>query len=71
MKELKGYKRVTLKKGEATRIDFTLRKCDMGFYDNQGKYTLEEGLFRIYVGGTSKAVLDTEISVSFGKGEVK
>lgn len=70
VKELKGYKRVMLKKGEATRIDFTLRKCDMGFYDNQGKYTLEEGLFRIYVGGNSKDVLDTEISVSFRKGEV-
>ena len=43
----------------------------MGFYDNQGKYTLEDGLFRIYVGGNSKEVLDKEISVSFRKGEVK
>ncbi len=71
VKELKGYKRVTLKKGESARIDFTLRKCDMGFYDNQGKYTLEDGLFLIYVGGNSKDVLDKEISVSFRNGEVK
>ena len=37
----------------------------MGFYDNKGKYRLESGLFRIFVGGSSRAVLEREIRLSF------
>ena len=37
----------------------------MGFYDNKGKYRLESGLFRIFAGGSSRAVLEREIRLSF------
>ena len=65
VKELKGYERVTLAAGQSKEVKLTLRKCDMGFYNNQGKYVCEDGLFRIYVGGNSCDVLDGEVRVNF------
>ena len=65
VRELKGYKRVELKEGEEKEVTFALDKKDMGFYDNSGKYRLENGLFRLYVGANSRDALATEISVTF------
>lgn len=65
VKELKNYARVELAAGESKEITLSLRKCDMGFYDNQGKYLLENGLYRIYVGGNSRDCLMEEIRVKF------
>ena len=38
---------------------------DMGFYDNSGKYLLEDGLFKIFAGGSSRDCLEEEIMVKF------
>ena len=63
VKELKGYKRITLNPGEEKKVSFSLKKQDMGFYDNNGKYILEDGLFRIFVGGNSMDTLMREIYI--------
>ena len=65
VKELKDYCRVTLAPGEEREIRFTLPKQAMGFYDNEGRYRLEDGLFRIFVGGSSRDCLMQEIRLSF------
>lgn len=65
VKELKGYKRVELEAGEEKEVSFVLYKKDMGFYDNAGKYRLEDGLFRICAGGNSRDLLEEEITVRF------
>ncbi len=65
VKELKDYRRVRLGPGEAEEVRFTLPKKDMGFYDNEGKYRLEDGLFRLYVGGSSRDCLMQEICLTF------
>lgn len=65
LKELKGYVRVPLLAGEKKEVTFTLLKKDMGFYDNEGKYRLEDGLFRIYAGGNSEELLEKEVRVAF------
>ena len=67
VKELKDYQRVTLAPGEEKQIRFTLPKAAMGFYDNEGRYRLEDGLFRIYVGGSSRDTLMREVCCSFTK----
>ncbi len=54
VKELKGYKRVTLLPGEETRVKISIQKDDLGFYDNSGSYVKENGLFRFFVGGNSR-----------------
>jgi beta-glucosidase len=65
VRELKNYARVTLKPGEEKEVRFTLQKKDMGFYDNAGRYRLEDGLFRIFVGGSSRDGLMQEIELKF------
>lgn len=65
VKELKGYKRVELAPGEEKEVSFVLDKKDMGFYDNAGKYRLEDGLFRIFAGTNSGDALEAEITVAF------
>lgn len=65
VKELRDYVRVELAAGESKEITLSLRKCDMGFYNNQGKYVCEDGLFRIYVGGNSRDCEMEEIKVKF------
>ncbi len=65
VRELKDYARVTLKPGEEKEVRFTLKKKDMGFYDNAGQYRLEDGLFRLFVGGSSRDGLMQEITLKF------
>ena len=35
------------------------------FYDNTGKYRLEDGLFRIFAGANSRDLLEEEITIAF------
>lgn len=65
VKELKGFRRVELEAGEERTVCLELKKQDMGFYNNQGEYVLEDGLFRIYAGGNSRDCLCEEIRVAF------
>ena len=65
VKELKDYQRITLEPGEEKTLFFCLPKKEMGFYDNSGRYLLEDGLFRIFVGGSSRDCLTQEIRLAF------
>ncbi|SFG39350.1 beta-glucosidase [Lachnospiraceae bacterium C7] len=65
IKELKGYKKVSLQPGESQTVTLTLDKSEMGFYNNMGQYVLENGLFKIYVGGNSKDTLVSKININF------
>ena len=65
VKELKDYQRLTLAPGEEREVRFTLPKAAMGFYDNDGKYRLESGLFRVFVGGSSRETLQHELRITF------
>ena len=53
MKELKGFERVTLRAGEKRRVEITVKAEDLGFYNAQNKYVVEEGEFGIAVGTSS------------------
>lgn len=64
-KELKGYAKVELQPGERRRVVLELDKKDMGFYMDSGEYVLEDGLFRIFVGGNSAQCLKQEIELKF------
>lgn len=45
VKELKGFQRVELEAGEKCKVHLELKKRDMGFYDNKGKYLWKTGCF--------------------------
>ena len=65
VKELRDFAKVELAPNEEKCVELTLKKAEMGFYDNQGQYVKEDGLFRIYVGGNSKDCLCKEIRIKF------
>lgn len=65
VRELKGFRKVELAAGEEAAAELELKKQDMGFYDNEGRYVLEDGLFRIYAGGNSRDCLCEEVEIQF------
>ncbi|WP_179318113.1 beta-glucosidase BglX [Winogradskyella helgolandensis] len=60
VKELKGFELVEIKAGETKTISFTLNKETLGFYDNNGDFIIEPGDFKVFVGGSSISVLETD-----------
>lgn len=67
VKELKAFGKVTLEPGESREVTLTLAKKDMGFYNDEMEYCLEDGAFIFYVGGNSRDCLEEERRVTFGK----
>ena len=58
VKELKSFRMVELKPGESKSIEFILDKSSFGFFDNDGKYIIEPGKFKVYIGGSSYTDLE-------------
>ena len=54
IKELRGFKRVSLQQGESKVITFNLDKFDFAFYDSEMNYIVEAGEFDILVGNSSR-----------------
>ncbi len=53
-KELKGYEKVFLKKGESRQVSITLDDEAFAFWDiHSDRFVVEPGTFRIFVGGSS------------------
>lgn len=57
VKELKGFKKISLNAGESKIVSFELTEKELGFYNNQGKFIVEPGEFDIMVGTNSIKVL--------------
>jgi beta-glucosidase len=56
IKELKGFKRVTLKPGEKETIKFTLGEEELAFYDINMNLVVEPGLYEVMVGSSSEDI---------------
>ena len=56
VKELKGFQKVTLKKGESRQLTFHLSADDLKFYNDDLKFVAEPGEFQVMVGGNSRDV---------------
>ena len=63
VKELKAFEKVTLAAGEKTRVQLTLRKEEMGFFDDEMQYHVEPGTFLIYVGTSSRDCLCARVAM--------
>ncbi|MEM7708858.1 MAG: glycoside hydrolase family 3 N-terminal domain-containing protein [Pseudomonadota bacterium] len=61
VKELKGFQRVTLGPGEATRVVFELKPEDLAFYGRDNQLRTEPGEFHVFIGGDSA----TELRAAF------
>ncbi|SFC34571.1 beta-glucosidase [Flagellimonas taeanensis] len=56
-RELKGFQKVFLKKGEKKEITITLSPDDLKFYNSQLEFVSESGEFEVFVGTNSDAQL--------------
>lgn len=56
VKELKGFEKVHLKKGESKTVSFSISPELLKFYNHQLKYDWEEGAFDIMIGTNSSDV---------------
>jgi beta-glucosidase len=59
IRELKGFKKVFLKRGEAREVTLTLVPKDIKFYNSSLEFVSEPGEFEIFVGTDSAADLKT------------
>jgi beta-glucosidase len=61
VKELKGFEKIALKKGESKTVSFEISSEDLKFYNIDMKNVAEAGSFEVFVGGNS----DTDRKASF------
>ncbi|MDQ0064998.1 beta-glucosidase BglX [Chryseobacterium lathyri] len=62
VKELKGFQKIFIKKGESKKVDFKLTPEDLKFFDNDLNYDWESGEFDIMVGTNSQDVQTKRIN---------
>jgi beta-glucosidase len=54
VKELKGFEKVLIKANSTATVSFVLTEKELGFYDNNGKFIVENGEFDLLVGTNSQ-----------------
>jgi len=64
VRALAGFRRVSLKPGEARTVDLQLTPKELGLYNQSMKFVVEPGKFRVFVGGSSVGGLEGEFEVS-------
>ncbi len=65
VKELKGFKKIFLKKGEQTEISFILCSDDLRFYNSGMEYIAEPGEFKVYAGANSVSLKEGSFSLTY------
>jgi beta-glucosidase len=58
---------ISLEPEGSERVIVTLSEAELGFYKNDGTWTVENGKFKIYVGGSSATSLHSEIQYQKNK----
>ena len=56
VQELKGFERISLKKGESKTVTFTINADLLKFYNSKLEYVCEPGEFQVMVGPNSRDV---------------
>jgi beta-glucosidase len=57
MKELKGFKKEMIRKGETQTVAFEISEKDLRFYNSQLNFDSEPGEFEVFIGGNSDQLL--------------
>jgi beta-glucosidase len=63
LKELKGFNKILLKKGESKIIAFEIDESALSFYRKDMTFGIEPGEFKVYVGGNSRDVLEASFKL--------
>ncbi len=63
VKELKAFQKIDLSPGQWRELTFALSVADFAFYTTSGKWEVEPGEFRMFVGGNSRDVKEGGFTV--------
>jgi len=66
VRELRGFRRVTLNPGETRTLTFRLGPEDLALYDRDMRRVVEPGSFTVWAGGSSAATLERRFMVTGG-----
>lgn len=63
VKELKGFQKIFLKKGESKQVSFNINVDMLKFYNEQLQYIYEQGDFKVYIGTNSQDVKEAAFTL--------
>jgi len=63
VKELRGFRRISLEPGETKTLEFTLGPEELSFLNRDMHRVVEAGAFKIMAGGNSKELIETTLTV--------
>ncbi len=63
VKELKGFQRIALNAGEKRTVQFMLKPEQLAFWNQEMKFAVEPGMFKVFVGGNSVEVLEARFEL--------
>ena len=63
VKELKGFQKIRINKGQSKQVQFTLTANDLRFYNDQLQYIYEPGKFKLFIGGNSRDVKEIDFEL--------
>ena len=63
-KELKGFQKISLKKGESRTVTFEITPEDLKFYNSQLEHVFEPGEFEFFIAGSSDADFEGSFNLS-------
>lgn len=64
VKELKGFKKVFIRKGETVKVEIEIDSRELGFWTNDMKYVVEPGEFTIMVGPHSEELQEKTVTLT-------
>ncbi|MEH0158044.1 glycoside hydrolase family 3 N-terminal domain-containing protein [Limibacter armeniacum] len=64
VKELKGFEKIFLKKGETKTVTFEIKTEDLAFHRKDMSYGVEEGDFQVFVGTSSDNVKESSFKLT-------
>ena len=64
VKELKGFQKIMLKKGESKKVSFSISVNDLKFYNSTLQYIAEPGEFKLFIGGNSEDVKESDFKLT-------
>lgn len=61
IKQLKGFDRISIKKGESKTFEFTLSADDLAYWDNdKDSFAIEPGTVNLMIGSSSEDIKQTK-----------
>lgn len=65
VKELKGFQKIRLEKGQSKIVSFRLSEKDLSYWNRELQFKADPGTFKVFVGGNSRDVQEATFELTF------